>query len=122
MRVVPILVVLLILPTVIGEGGGINSEHDLTGTPIESLSYPASFTALGEEIGKAVGSANFDVLEDLPSLLILQPMHLELKMLASIEVAVRVDHSDGRSVVLVELGRARRSTAKLAHQETRVNN
>ena len=51
MRVVPIMVVLFILPTVMGDGGGINSEHDLTGTPIESLSYPDSFTALSEESG-----------------------------------------------------------------------
>ena len=51
MRVAPLLVVLLILPTVVGEDGGVNSEADLTGTPIESLSYPSSFTALGEEGG-----------------------------------------------------------------------
>ena len=51
MRVAPLLVVLLILPTVAGEDGGVNSEADLTGTPIESLSYPSSFTALGEEGG-----------------------------------------------------------------------
>ena len=51
MRVAPLLVVLLILPTVGGEDGGVNSEADLTGPPIESLSYPSSFTALGEEGG-----------------------------------------------------------------------
>jgi len=51
MRGAPLLVVLLILPTVAGEDGGINSEADLTGTPIESLSYPDSFTALGDEGG-----------------------------------------------------------------------
>ena len=50
MRVVPIMVVLFILPTVMGDGGGINSEH-IDGTPIESLSYPDSFTALSEESG-----------------------------------------------------------------------
>ncbi len=45
MRLAPVVVVLLILPTVVGEGGGINSEIDLSDTPIESLSYPESFTA-----------------------------------------------------------------------------
>ena len=51
MRVTPLLVLLLILPTVVGEDGGVNYEADLTDTPIESLSYPESFTALGEEGG-----------------------------------------------------------------------
>ena len=51
MRVAPLLVLLLILPTVVGEDGGVNYEADLTDTPIESLSYPESFTALGEEGG-----------------------------------------------------------------------
>ena len=30
MRLAPVVVVLLILPTVVGEGGGINSEFDLS--------------------------------------------------------------------------------------------
>ena len=47
----PLLVLLLILPIVVGEDGGVNYEADLTDTPIESLSYPESFTALGEEGG-----------------------------------------------------------------------
>ena len=47
----PLLVLLLILPTVVGEDGGVNYESDLTDTPIESLSYPETFTALGEEGG-----------------------------------------------------------------------
>jgi len=51
MRVAPLLVLLLILPIVVGEDGGVNYEADLTDTPIESLSYPESFTALGEEGG-----------------------------------------------------------------------